>query len=182
MCAHTDICTHACTQTQGQTSQEFCPTTCTATWASRGEASRPGDWATATPSGYPRPASGGLSRSAQAHSPARGPALSQLGTGAPQRLPRLWTRAPHVPFSHGPTTNLSLLLLQKGKREVSRAFLPADPGVLCSWEGAHPPRRKASLCSSEAVGLRPWGSHPSFSHLSDAVVTVASQHAVLRDE
>lgn len=46
---------------------------------------------------------------------------------------------PHMPRSPAaPPATQSLLLLQKRKREVSRAFLPADPGVLCSWEGSPP--------------------------------------------
>lgn len=40
---------------------------------------------------------------------------------------------PHMPRSPAaPPATQSLLLLQKRKREVSRAFLLADPGVLCS--------------------------------------------------
>lgn len=64
----------------------------------------------ATRSGSPGPASRRTRRSAQAHGPARGPALSCAGYW---RTPdahhsKAQARAPHAPLSHGPTQPQSL--------------------------------------------------------------------------
>ena len=147
VCTRTDICTHACRQTKGRTSQEVCATNRTVhLGAHGGEASRLRDWVTATWSGSRRPASRRTEPRRTGSQPSLG---ARALVGCVLAHPRCFLAFGQEPCMfrspRAPPTTRSLLLLQKGKREVSRAFLPADPGVLCSWEGS-PPTPEESQC------------------------------------
>lgn len=138
---------------------------------SRGEGLQLPGWATATRSGSHRPAPRRTERGAQAHGPARGPRPC-AGYWRTPDASSLWTRAPHAPLSHGPSYSVSPAAAEAESGSVQGLPAGRPRGPLGSWERS-PPARGKPVCTSETA-TRPWGSYPSFFHLSDAVVTVAS--------